>query len=386
METKKRRKKYVRRTPESYREEVEKITNGEYSVLGDFVRMHTKILHAHNKCNHSWEIRPNDFIDRGSRCPKCYGRKIRSPESYRKEVSAITDGEYSVLGQYLNSTSKITHRHNGCGHEWEVSPNVFVNIGSRCPLCFGKSESMSRELFPRKVFELVGDEYTFLENYKGSHTKITVRHNRSCGNIYEVSPSSFIHGGARCSCHARKTDAEFREEVKALVGVEYSVVGYYRVGYEKIRMRHNICGHSYKTTPNNFLRGSRCTNCVYSRGEKAVADVLDSLSIEYSREHSFKYLGRKRFDFFIPSLNIAIEYDGEQHYKSIDAWGGEEYLESVRQSDALKNDFCEYMGIDLLRIPYWEFDNIDEIVTNFIDTVKLMRSISASGSEMPKCR
>ena len=151
-------------------------------------------------------------------------------------------------------------------------------------------------------------------------------------------------------------------------------------------MKHLECGHVYETSYSKILEGSKCPNCIYSRGEKAVADVLDSLSIEYTREHSFEHLGRKRFDFFIPSLNIAIEYDGEQHYKSIDAWGGEEYLESIRQSDALKNDFCDYMGIDLLRIPYWEFDNIDEIVTNFIDTVRLMRSISASGSEMSKCR
>ena len=323
METKKRR---VRRTPESYREEVEKITNGEYSVLGEFVNTTTKILHAHKECGYEWEVSPNTFVNNGSRCPECYAqmRGFRTPDGYHKEVEVATFGEYSVIGEFINSLTKVTHVHNVCEHVWEVTPNNFINNGSRCPKCHTRKSRKTNEQFVAEVYDLVGGEYTFLEPY-----------------------------------------------TKAI---------------NKIKVRHNICGLEYEAVPIHFLNGNRCPNCVYYRGEKAVADVLDSLSIEYSREHTFEYLGRKRYDFFIPSLNIAIEYDGEQHFKAVDHWGGEEALKRTQESDALKNDFCEYMGIDLLRIPYWEFDNIHEIVTNFIDTVKLMRSISANSVELAKCR
>ena len=206
---------------------------------------------------------------------------------------------------------------------------------------------------------------------------------KKCGHAFAVDLTIFKGRCVNCSAH--KAEKYFKSKVLEKLGSEYSFIKFTHrpelsEGYRRgVVVEHFNCGHVYETSYSKIMEGSKCPNCVYSRGESAVKDVLDSLPIEYTREHSFEYLGRKRFDFFIPSLNIAIEYDGEQHYKSIDAWGGEVYLESVRQSDALKNDFCEYMGIDLLRIPYWEFDNIHEIVTNFIDTVKLMRSISASG-------
>ena len=441
METKKRR---VRRTPESYREEVEKLTNGEYSVLGDFANTHTKVLHIHNVCGYEWEVKPNDFINGGIRCSVCSGGgKRRTPESYRKEVDEITVGKYSVLGRFKNTTSNILHKHNECGYEWNVKPRSFIYDGSRCPMCSAHVRR-TPESYRKEVLELTNGEYSVLGDFKGTEYKIPHVHNlcgtilvtrpttfilgrakcpncfhtrksrtsssyckeveeisngeysvlgefsstRSkilhvhnvCGYVWETSPSSFIQDGSRCpmcSTNVRRTANSYRDEVSGNTNGEYSVLGDFISSNTKILHVHNVCGHKWSIRPNDFVNsGSRCPNCVYSRGEKAVADVLDSLSIEYSREHTFKYLGRKRYDFFIPSLNIAIEYDGEQHFEAVDYWGGEETLKRTQESDALKNDFCEYMGIDLLRIPYWEFDNIDEIVTNFIDTVKLMRSIS----------
>src|SRR5699024_7584136 len=218
--------------------------------------------------------------------------------------------------------------------------------------------------------------------------KSLVKH-RECGREFTAQLSGLVNGITGCPHCAnlyRMSDEEFKKRVYDLVGEEYVFQEPFVNMRTHIEVKHVPCGHSYKVSPNAFFAGSRCPSCVYSHGEKAVADVLDSLSIEYSREHTFEYLGRKRYDFFAPSLNVAIEYDGKQHFEAADFWGGEEALKRTQESDAFTNYFCEYMGIDLLRIPYWDFDNIDEILTNFIDTVKLMRSISANDSEMAKCR
>ena len=455
METKKRRKKYVRRTPESYREEVEKITNGEYSVLGDFVNTRTKIKHCHEICGHVWEVSPNSIISSGSRCPECSAttNKLKSNDEFLEEVYLLTGDEYVFLQEYTGNKRKILCRHVVCDHTYLVKPNQFLS-GTRCPKC-SKVKAAEKlrtpvEVIKRKVVEISGGEYSISGTFKNTHSRAEFLHD-TCGCKYHTTVSNFMIGHGRCpNCRNSKSAQEFREfifekygnevqlltefknhreyvlvkhlkcgsiyhvlpnnlkrnlpckvcsvnssrrtpdefirEVYRLVGDEYVFHGRYVNSKEKMHVTHSTCGKRYSVSPYKFLDGRRCPNCAYSRGEKAVADVLDSLSIEYSREHTFEYLGRKRFDFFIPSLNIAIEYDGEQHYKSIDSWGGEEALKRTQESDALKNDFCDFMGIDLLRIPYWELDNIDEIVTNFIDTVKLMRSISASGSEMSKCR
>ncbi len=50
-----------------------------------------------------------------------------------------------------------------------------------------------------------------------------------------------------------------------------------------------------------------------------------------------------------------------------DFWGGEKGLARVQQSDKEKDEFCARNNIPLLRIPYLEFDNVDELVAKFID-------------------
>lgn len=59
-----------------------------------------------------------------------------------------------------------------------------------------------------------------------------------------------------------------------------------------------------------------------------------------------------RFDFFIPSKNLFIEYDGEQHFNA-SSWGGTEGLEIRQKYDSLKNSYCAQSSTpNLLRISY----------------------------------
>lgn len=368
----------VFRTAEYYRKEVEEITEGEYSVLGEFRNLATSVLHIHKECGYEWNVKPNSFIYGGSRCPMCSDHVRRTPESYRMEVLELTNGEYSVVGDFKGTATKIPHVHNTCGSILVTQPNTFVLGRAKCPNCFHTRKSRNSSSYCKEVEEISNGEYSVLGEFSSTKSKILHIHN-VCGCVWETSPSGFIIDGSRCpkcSTNVRRTADSYRDEVAELTAEKYSVLGDFVDTKTKILHKHNECGHEWDIRPNSFLRSYRCPNCIYSRGEKAVADVLDSLSIDYTREHTFEYLGLKRYDFFIPSLNIAIEYDGEQHFEAVEHWGGEEALKRTQESDALKNDFCDFMGIDLLRIPYWEFDNIDEIVTNFIDTVKLMRSIS----------
>lgn len=59
----------------------------------------------------------------------------------------------------------------------------------------------------------------------------------------------------------RKTDAEFRKEVKALVGDEYTVLNKYISSYEKIKFEHQKCNSVFEMLPGSFLQGHRCPNC-----------------------------------------------------------------------------------------------------------------------------
>ena len=56
---------------------------------------------------------------------------------------------------------------------------------------------IDNDYFVKCVYELVGDEYIFLEEYKYSTIPLKVRHNK-CGHIYYVAPYKFVSRGSRC--------------------------------------------------------------------------------------------------------------------------------------------------------------------------------------------
>ena len=108
-----------------------------------------------------------------------------------------------------------------------------------------------------------------------------------------------------------------------------------------------------------------------SKGEKRVAKYLDNKNIKYKRQYKFndcKYKRELPFDFYISSLNIAIEYDGEDHYMIFTRGKSEAYEKAFNRfintkiRDTIKTIYCKENNIKLIRIPYWDFDRIEEIL------------------------
>lgn len=63
------------------------------------------------------------------------------------------------------------------------------------------------------------------------------------------------------------------------------------------------------------------------------------------REASPDWLGRMRLDIYLPELKLAVEHHGEQHYRPLAVFGGEEAHERVVERDALKRRFCAENGV-----------------------------------------
>lgn len=68
---------------------------------------------------------------------------------------------------------------------------------------------------------------------------------------------------------------------------------------------------------------------------------MNQNNILYQKEYPIVINNRKlRFDFVIFNLNklyYIIEFDGEQHYKSIDYFGGDKHLKETQERDIIKN-------------------------------------------------
>ena len=69
-----------------------------------------------------------------------------------------------------------------------------------------------------------------------------------------------------------------------------------------------------------------------------------------------------RFDFYVPSQRLLIEFDGRQHYENSELWGGAETLAVTQRRDAIKDRFSVEHGYRLVRIPFSDYDNINTIL------------------------
>ena len=126
------------------------------------------------------------------------------------------------------------------------------------------------------------------------------------------------------------------------------------------------CGNQIKVSARNLTSGntSSCGCIKSSIGEKNIETILKENNISYEKEKTFLNFnypntgGKPRFDFYLPELNRLIEFDGKQHY--IDTgWKNQHINFKIRQEqDILKNDYAKSNKIDLVRIPYWERDNV----------------------------
>ena len=102
--------------------------NDDIKVLGQYINSRTKILHKHLVCGHEWEALPYN-LSRGGGCPKCSTR-LKSHEEY---VLQVPEG-YEVIETYIKDGVKILHRHKTCGHEWLINPSNLLH-GYGCPAC-----------------------------------------------------------------------------------------------------------------------------------------------------------------------------------------------------------------------------------------------------------
>ena len=188
----------------------------------------------------------------------------KTDAEFKKEVYDLVNDEYTFLDHYVNARTKLRVKHNKCGNIYEVKPMYFVNLSSRCPYCSRNTKKTDAQ-FKQEVKNLVRTEYTFLDPYQGANNKIKVKHNK-CGNIYHVKPSHFLDGTRcpYCKGNAKKNDEWFKQEVVNLVGDEYTFLEPYVNAHTKLRVKHNKCGNTYEVRPHDFL--SHNTRCPYCSG------------------------------------------------------------------------------------------------------------------------
>lgn len=81
-------------------------------------------------------------------------------------------------------------------------------------------------------------------------------------------------------------------------------------------------------------------------------ELVKSYNFQAQYQYHCDWLGQQSLDIYIPESRIGIEYQGEQHYKAIDIWGGEVALRENQKRDLRKKKLCAENGVTLLEWSY----------------------------------
>ena len=92
------------------------------------------------------------------------------------------------------------------------------------------------------------------------------------------------------------------------------------------------------------------TNNIIYESQKRFIDCIDKRPLS--------------FDFYVPQYNTCIEYQGVQHYKPVERFGGEEQFMIQQKHDMIKKEYCVKNDINLIEIPYWY--NTDDKISEFL--------------------
>lgn len=352
-----------KKTHEEYVAEVAAI-NPNIEVIGAYINSSSKITHKCLIDGFEWKSAPATILQ-GHGCPMCHGGIKQTHEQYVEKLST-KNPSIIVLGQYVNSSTKIMHKCLIDGHEWLVTPNNILN-GKGCPLCSGTMRKTHEQYI--EELKIKNSSIVAVGQYINNATKITHRcliHNYE----WEISPQHVLAGYGCPMCRDDKLRNKFRrshdeyiDEV-SIINKDIVVIGEYVNARTHIRHKCLVCGWEWDTIPENILRGHgcpQCNKCSKSIGEKKIAAWLDSNDITYKTQKTFDNCRDRQvlqFDFYLPDYNIAIEYNGKQHYEPVDYFGGKKSFELQQKHDKIKENYCKENNIRLFIIPYFEDINI----------------------------
>lgn len=275
-----------------------------------------------------------------------------------------------IESEYIKSNINMSFQ-CGCGKIFKTSFRNFKHEDKRqCDKCGNNNKKNLNSYTYLNIEKIVESQYGKLINYNFD-SKIIEAVCR-CGNKFS---KKFTSNRAPYRCNkclgTRKTKESFINDVYRLVGNEYSVLRYKSMK-DRVKLRHEVCGHIWSPFPSNFTtRGRRCPKCNNSKGEEKIYKHLDILNTSYNIQYTFDNCRNKRrlpFDFNIN--NLLLEFDGEGHFKPFRFSKNKQKminnLKQTQQNDLIKNQFCIDNNIPLIRIPYWEFDNIEYILDNVL--------------------
>ena len=283
-------------------------------------------------------------------------KKLTNDEIIKRFNDKYADKyDYSKVN-YQGSDKKviITCKKHG---DFEIKVGNFMS-GRGCPKC--KFEKLSK-LFSSNTFEFIekakkihGDRYDYS---KVEYVKNDINVLIGCKKhgYFKQLPLNHLKGEGCPICRYEEisknkmlSNDEFIERCRLKHGDKYDYSKtIYKGAANDVTV---ICPIHGEFTINawSHMNGNGCQKCNSSHLEAEIRLFLLENKIDFEEQKKFDWLGRQSLDFYIPSKNMAIECQGEQHYKEKDFFGGKDGLLKQKVLDERKKRICNEHDIKIL--------------------------------------
>ena len=303
--------------------------------------------------------------------------KRRTKEESEEIVSRYG---FSVLEIYVKDETSRVVLIDKIGYKYDISLKDFSNKKNKVVKFVHPSNPFSIDNIKtwinnkNKPFEIYGNY-----SYKKSTEKIPI----FCYRCEEIFNSSWndIQSGRGCSfCAGKKIGRknnlaflfphlleEWDYERNKIIPSEIAPKSHKRVWWICKKCNHNWRTSISKRTADE----TGCPICKSSKGEMKIFEYLKNKKIKFISQKKFTdcvNIVELPFDFYLPNYNLCIEYDGILHYE--DKFDNPEEFKLIKRRDRIKTKYCKDNNINLLRIPYLEFNNIEKILEETLSTFR----------------
>lgn len=318
-------------------------------------------------------------IKRHCGCKGCTKDLLRKKVKYSNEYLKRTTEEkgFEFIGiKYINGNRNIqfvcsNHKNKGIQI---MTPGHMIRNKGKCQYCCGYKRTTDEF---KSIVKKINPNITILSEYVDSRTKVLCKCNIDGYKWYSI-PSNMLHGKSKCPiCHRKDignlTRNNGEDVIREIYRInnEIEILDEYYSLKEKLKCRCKICNNIWYANSINLLHGKSCPVCKSSKGERTIRMILEKWGIKYECQKKFNDcidMFPLPFDFYLPLDNVVIEYDGEFHYRPFDnsEKSNSVFLKTIKH-DKIKNKYCNDNKINLIRIPYWDFENIEYILfDNFV--------------------
>jgi Zn finger protein HypA/HybF involved in hydrogenase expression len=293
-----------------------------------------------------------------------------------EEVKSFIENKDGVLLTtiYVNALTKLHIRCKKDKHEWYPRWND-VRRGQWCPKCSGKAKKTISE-----VKNLVESKNgTLLSKiYKNAFGKLHIRCNIDKYEWYTTWHD--LDSGYWCMMCAGKVPPTINYIKQFVVEKNGTLLSNkYENCYTKLHIRCNKDQNEWNPAWTDIQQGKWCPKCSSGKAQRLLQDILEEILKERSLSNyrGFGWLigpgGKKQeIDIYFPKLKLAVEYDGEQHFKPIKFgnYDAKERLKYIKKLDINKNNKIKQHANDIehfVRFSYKEPITKEYILQKLID-------------------